>query len=231
MRDPLIVEVLTLLSRLQKGKKARPILFSAPMVRAILEGKKTQTRRIVKPQPDNPETFGVSPVWGYGMHLDGVFRLHAAFNEKGRRADRFLPCPYGTPGDWLWVKETFASERQEQVGTGAVRWLHPDGDRCGARYRADVNPSSDGRRWKPAIHMPRCLSRITLDVTAVRVERLQDISEEDAIAEGMEPGDSLTAKGWFRGLWDQINDKRAPWSSNPFVWVVSFERRPTGEGR
>lgn len=146
--------------------KTRPILFSGPMVRAILEGRKTQTRRVVKPQP-----------------------AHCADLPMGKDLTFASACPYGQPGDRLWVRETWA------VGTlfDYVRpSLLPKPD-CESKLAVDyaANPrriwhSEDQGRWRPSIHMPRWASRITLEITSVRVERLQDISHKDAIAEGLE---------------------------------------------
>lgn len=195
--------------------KERPILFSGPMVRAILAGTKTQTRRMVRP----------------GVLADGwpdVPPLAIAY-----AAER---CPYGVPGDRLWVRETFAGD-----------------DCCGYVYRADhenadlrAGDLDDGeqsiRRWSPSIHMPRAASRLDLEISAVRVERLQDISEADAQAEGVEPfftrfsgigreqritSGELAAdaerRASFAVLWDEINGDRALWISNPWVWALSFE--------
>jgi hypothetical protein len=176
--------------------RERPLLMSGPMVRAILDGTKTQTRRVILPQPNNPHTFGISPIWGYGCK-DGAFYIHAAFCEDGQRVDRQLRCPYGQPGDRLWVRETFGyvtmhclterrPPRQEVVyragkrmgipvpGTSPVEFV--------IEWRDDFAPDD---RWRPSIHMPRRCSRLTLEITGVRVERVQDISEADAIAEGL----------------------------------------------
>ena len=137
--------------------KERPILCSAPDVMAILDGRKTQTRRIMKPQPNRTWPDEVTPHWSVG----GNRTLPGASNP--------LRCPYGVPGDRLWVREA---------------WRLPDGAPKGwVDYRAD--DTRDGFKWKPSIHMPRWASRITLEVTDVRVERLQDISEADAMAEGV----------------------------------------------
>ena len=228
--------------------REHPIIFSAPMVRAILSGAKTQTRRIVTPRPPDlteeqlrrGQRYGLMAApaaWGKPSRFIVSGDVQAVREHQTWLANHGIDCPYGAPGDRLWVRETFASERQEQAGTGAVRWLHPDGDRCGASYRADADREADHVRWKPAIHLPRCLSRITLEVTGVRVERLQAISEEDARAEGVQP---LPIKGTLNGepmtgmvfdprmtfalLWDTINGKRASWRSNPWVWVVEFRR-------
>jgi hypothetical protein len=223
--------------------KERSILFSAPMVRAILEGRKTQTRRIIKPQPCNPETFGISPIWGQGVsynsdHL-GRYVLHAAFNEGGKRVDRYLSCPYGRPGDRLWVRETWG--RFQSLPNFPVE------------YRADYDEKNDldvagVDRWRPSIHMPRSASRINLEVTAVRVERLQEITEEDAKAEGAVFRDfgkdkyGQQRQGWtmeppapdyehclnsarfaFANLINKINGPET-WDANPWVWVIEFKR-------
>jgi hypothetical protein len=179
----------------------RPILFSAPMVRALLAGTKTQTRRVVKPQPDNPETFGVSPIWGQGVlreHLDPQqrFHVHAAFNEGGKRVDRWLPCPFGAPGDRLWVRETFITTPKRWTDDWALfdkesRKVDGDGDMRAVQYLATAPDREGANGWglkaTPSIFMPRWASRITLEVTGVRVERLKDISETDSLAEGVEP--------------------------------------------
>lgn len=193
----------------------RPILFSGPMARAILEGRKTVTRRIVKPQPK------VEP------HHEPIVNAawQAGFVD--------VRCPYGEIGDRLWVRETFAGERQEQVGTGAVRWLHVE-YRADGEYGPSAEEMGDAPRWRPSIHMPRCLSRITLEVTDVRVERLQDITAADIRAEGVDEwsvGELLgrqVVDTPLRNLWcicwDAINGDRTPWSSNPWVWRVAFKR-------
>ncbi|MBW7932469.1 MAG: hypothetical protein H3C62_02410 [Gemmatimonadaceae bacterium] len=156
----------------------------------------------------------------------------------------WIECAYGVPGDRLWVRETF----QYEAKTDAFEW---DVRNCIIRYRATepgagpwLTAEDDiSDAWRPSIHMPRWASRLTLEVTGVRVERVQDISEEDAKAEGstvpwmykatQEP--VATHRAAFARLWDSINAKRAPWSSNPWVWVVAFkpiaaasteERRP-----
>jgi len=161
----------------------KPILFSAPMVRAILEGRKTQTRR--------------------AAHVSVPVPL----------ADAARRCPYWA--DTLWVRETWFSPPK------------PHNDCLG--YAADNDfPHGVAYRMRPSIHMPRTASRITLRVTSVRFERLQDISWNDALAEGVRANGVLpwSPVDAFRELWDSINFDRAPWRSNPWVWVIEFERRP-----
>ena len=187
--------------------KERPILFSAPMIRALLAGTKTQTRRIVA------ERCG--PVFVPDANL-------AAWNN-GARLLSGEPGPYGVPGDRLWVRETFAVSEAD----------------AGVKYRADGDAEGVWR-WKPSIFMRREYSRLTLEITEVRVERLQDISGEDAHAEGivqprcgcescqrsatMCPADASSHIEEYMHLWDGINGKRAPWASNPWVWVLTFRR-------
>lgn len=227
--------------------KERPILFSAPMVRAILEGRKTQTRRVVKLQPDRVWPDEVTPHWNVG----GNRTLPGASNP--------IRCPYGVPGDRLWVRETIQVVRPTdwegayiesvEVWDGKLPTAAP-GKPWRTWYGADLfgtdeDPAIIGRakkdqmvpRWRPSIYMPRWASRITLEVTDVRVERLQDISEEDAKAEGIERskggqwldyesdgrGCVYSAVNGFHSLWDSINGPGA-WSENPWVWVLSFKR-------
>lgn len=198
----------------------RPILFSAPMVRAILAGKKSQTRRIVKPRREDGAIVDVNP--------DGM-PIERSGGGRGFRAVRLEVldrCPYGVPGDRLWVRETFRAG-----GSGNLKVV---GLLAGIHYRADLDEPEAPGQWKPAIFMPHWASRITLAVTSVRVERLQDISEEDARAEGMEGNHAIGDERGFvatmqnvyrrtfaRG-WDGINGKRGSWDDNPWVWVVGF---------
>ncbi|MFA7488583.1 MAG: hypothetical protein WCY72_10945 [Lysobacteraceae bacterium] len=211
--------------------KERPILFSAPMVRALLAGTKTQTRRVVKPQPE--------------QGCIGRFGPGNPFIRGERDATR---CPYGQPGDRLWVREAFSGPHcmdatDECVAVQPSKW----GEGSRIWYWADGNPThGDWTRPRPSIHMPRWASRILLDVTAVRVERLQDISEADAKAEGItpiwpdgprddggpnhftvdvDPGhlNGPTAATVYRMLWELINGEGS-WGANPWVWVVEFKR-------
>lgn len=198
--------------------KERGILFSGPMVRAILSGAKSQTRRLIKPQPEvTPEQARVLPAAWDGGWID-------------------VKCPYGEPGDRLYVRETYAliwpgESKPENVRDNLVEYR---ADKPDSKYPGDWpdEPASkrDAPRWRPSLYMPRWASRITVEITSVRVERLQDISEADALAEGIDPyewsgGPAHPAPiAAYRELWDTLNGKKAPWSSSPWVWVVEFTR-------
>lgn len=204
--------------------KERPILFSGPMVRAILTGKKTQTRRLMRPQPEWDPAMDGGRWWISGRHVTTLSWERAAPVEWMLRNGY---CPHGVPGDRVWVRETFA--RSSDLARGYV-------------YAADSHVSRfdiDGEHWTPSIHMPRQASRIDLEIVSVRAERLRDISEADAHAEGapvefrisVRVGDKGTDeripnshRGGFANLWDHINGDRATWESNPWVWVVEFKR-------
>lgn len=184
--------------------KEHPILFSGPMVRAILEGRKTQTRRVINPQPKVVHDF----------YPDGTLETERLFRNGGR-----IRCPYGVLGDRLWVRETWGKDPYAHL-SGHIPILYKVGP-------PSVDPDYPVP-WKPSIHMPRWASRITLEVVEVRAQRLQDITEEDAVAEGVNcaVGGFITTNpvNAFHGLWDYINGKRAPWDSNPWVWAVTFRR-------
>ena len=222
--------------------RERQILFKGEMVRAILDGRKTMTRRVVK---ENPR-------WAWKIVWDGY---RAGWYQKSAGdPPTMIPvrCPYGQPGNHLWVRETWG------VGTRSCPQL---GWVDGIEYRADEEYLTDDRDslqlhtelepddvflddykpgWHASIHMPRWASRLTLEVINVRVERLQEITEADAIAEGVRYDadrdryanypENETCPGWddprrsFRSLWDEINGKKYPWESNPWVWVVEFRR-------
>lgn len=239
--------------------KERPILFSAPMVRALLAGTKTQTRRVLKVQPlDDPSGHGIQ--WHGGKCLIdagyGADYLHTSRASIERIVPKF--CPYGQPGDRLWVREAFAFVPTYEIFSGrpgeviayrAGRRVLKQGKEP-AVWADDTKP--DGLPWKPSIHMPRRASRILLEIVAVRVERLQDISEADTIAEGLKaitkdgrltkygipdsdglPGTDDTGWPWhewrispadaYRRLWESINGPGS-WAANPWVWVVEFKR-------
>jgi len=193
----------------------RPILFSAPMVRAILAGTKTQTRRAVKAA--HPDWVRINPQ----PHQDDAGRLCYGWDGN---VGKPLCCPYGQPGDRLWVRETWG--------------FNPDfpGLLAHICFRADRGHEHDAINWRPSIHMPRAASRITLEVTGVRVERLQAISEADARAEGVAEAPlpmglmySTAAvmrtryREGFGQLWCDINGANS-WDANPWVWAVEFKR-------
>jgi hypothetical protein len=187
-----------------KAMSERPILFSAEMVRAILDGRKTQTRRNIKYTTEHRGP--INPAY-LEAHKD-----HPGWKDI---------CPYGQPGDLLWVRETWTQYPIE---------LNPEP--CDAWYKATSNGPPPPFKWRPSIHMPRWASRITLRITDIRVERLQDISEDDARAEGCPYSAEWagrfvdrdeTAKTWFKSLWNKINGPGA-WDENPWVWAISFER-------
>lgn len=217
----------------------RPIIFSAPMIREILAGLKTQTRRIIKPQPSaeakeagvihsgNPDSNGI---WAWLDHPDLM--------EAGFTKDKEFRCPYGVPGDRLWVRETW--QQHPDAGCDFVSVKVPPDAIC---YAADMTEAQrkECGPWIPSIHMPRAASRIQLIVIDVRVQRLQSISQQDAIAEGIHRvGQRWEAEGIcttpesaadaFRGLWNYIHGSvpwapnPSSWEANPWVWAVSFER-------
>ena len=211
--------------------KERGILFSAPMVRAILEGRKTQTRRVVKPDPpdhiDRLHNGELSKRFPYPLEDDDGNPCGFGFQDDN---NRFWRCPYGQTGSRLWVKEThsFWCHSFESVG---VEYAAGGDDKIVEFPNKLGMPSLDvqcrkniggGRRKRPSIFMPRWASRITLEIESVRVERLQDITEADARAEGV-PAD--TRDGFSRAayvtLWESINGKGS-WAKNPWVWVIDF---------
>lgn len=194
--------------------REKPILFSGPMVKAILEGRKTMTRRVVKPQPPD----------GFIDHKNGSYHYDpCGFGGV---------CPYGKPGDRLWVRETWhGAVDGDEPNYGIIykaSWPHGPGDAFKRDDRAGryFIGSTDGK-WRPSIFMPRWASRIDLEITDIRVERVNEITPEDAFREGFELHDSDPITGdvcLFSSLWDSINGKKYPWESNPWVWVISFKR-------
>jgi hypothetical protein len=201
----------------------KPILFSAPMIRAILAGTKTQTRRVLKTPRGCPKDYVYTP----GALVDPAMGWWQ--NPESDRVGWSSAFPY-SPGDRLWVREAWSPEHK---WTGTKPREIPNGD--DVWYWADGNPpEGDWAKPKPSIHMPRWASRITLEVTGVRVERLNQISEEDAVAEGIvaAPGGmwsgaegqaGTTPKAAYALLWDHINGPGA-WDANPFVVAVEFRR-------
>lgn len=219
--------------------KERPILFSAPMVRALLNGSKTVTRRIMKiQQPSDRHVMSVC-VSSTDKRCEGRNRW---LIPDGSHGSAYFVCPFGQPGDRLWVRETWRTYQSlDDCPPGKI------GQGAGVQYEAggsNVPGHSDGTllgmgKRRPSIFMPRWASRITLEVTGVKVERLHDISEEDARAEGVGifiPSDEGTPKAawslfhadrvWaasFCQLWHEINGG-ASWDANPWVWAISFRR-------
>lgn len=211
--------------------KESPILFSGEMVQAILDGRKTMTRRVVKPQPyESRGSWLWEPPHRCCVKNDIVCDMA---DNSGGDGDPLTWCRFQV-GDRLWVRETW----QLNAWGGSS-------DYVAIRYRADNSiskpiegvqrsliPKNGGGvswKWRPSIHMPRWASRLTLEITDVRAERLNAISEEDAKAEGFqatqnERGEGSTAVDWFRNLWDRINGKRFPWAANPWCWAISFRR-------
>jgi hypothetical protein len=216
--------------------KAHPILFSAPMVCALLDGRKTQTRRIMKPQPQA----------GYAYH---VVRHDHPEDLEPLKAYKPLSkkCPYGQPGDLLWVRETWAMCHRA-IDLAKIYYRACE-NRSHTEFHELIPVEKIGNaqptwpRWKPSIFMPRWASRITLEIAGVRVERLQDISEADAEAEGCtagllddgfaprpigggymieSPGTWASAAGKYQILWDEINGEGS-WDIDPLVWMIEFK--------
>lgn len=218
--------------------KERPILFSAPMVRAILDGRKTQTRRVVKPQPGSHHWEGMK---GHKLHVSGPHALDTGL--LGVRFQHSIPqnpigerpiwatCKFGQPGDHLWVRETWGLMCYHDPTdwcSGSIKGITEAElrERYTVEHAANWKLPSDSAHWRPSIHMPRWASRITLEIAGVRVERLQDIRNEDCWGEGMcdETNPDLKAnRKWFSELWESINGPGS-WDANPWVWVIEFRR-------
>ena len=209
--------------------KEHPILFSTDMVKAILEGRKTMTRRVIKPQPtDAGLEFATACEGEFSAWQDDGLNLDE-HSEDGGPCQRL--CPYGQVGDRLWVRETYKLHTYDG---------HPDDIQEMLVYKAgglskwfklnEINPEPkfEFTKWTHSIHMPRWASRINLEITEIRVERVKEISLSDAISEGvarLDPNWHTTAVIDFCNLWDSINAKRGySWESNPWVWVISFKR-------
>ncbi|WP_277973198.1 hypothetical protein [Pantoea agglomerans] len=223
--------------------KERPIIFNAEMVRAVLDGRKTQTRRIMREQPEVIPKEDECGKPGFWIPFN-------AGKTMVRNEDMYIACPFGLKGDRLWVRETWSVVSHAFDDDGLMIDYVPDrpakavhekpfgrGYYSGhAIYAADGgftwgddDGCVDGRScWKPSIHMPRWASRITLEITGVRVERLASVSTGDARAEGYPAeraadGGPLDAWLWFRDLWDGIYPEQS-FKVNPWVWVVEFKR-------
>lgn len=225
----------------------RPILFSGPMVRAILEGRKTQTRRVAIPKRSCVDFIGGGPkdgpdwndptCWGFEDPNTGFW-----WALRGNEECHQLPCPYGNRGDRLWVREAWQHSNHPLGPYDADCLVHYRADYLDDPHGPDGEKSPEGRyrTWRPSIHMPRAASRITLEITGVLVERLNDCSEDDARAEGSDAigitfRDDADGKphlieslggpyrDGYRILWESINGAGS-WEANPWVWVVEFRR-------
>lgn len=198
----------------------RPIAFSAPMVRALLAGTKTQTRRVAKPR--RKPSLLEPGAWSDDYVL-----------APGNREWLMRDCPYGQPGDQLWVRETWATPpyfdlvRPSDLQVGTSIYYVADGKESLGRHN---ELSSEATRslpefWtrRPSIHMPRWASRITLEITGVRVERLQEISASDALAEGVTHSTLNDPRVEYRWLWESIYGEGS-WNLNPWVWVIEFRK-------
>jgi hypothetical protein len=183
----------------------RPIIFSAPMIRALLDGRKTQTRRIIKPSPEfcgggrsrDPQNWNDPDAWGWENYDAGCWDL---------LSEGYTGRPFYAPRDRLWVREAFATD-------GPV-----------VRYRA-TDDIHELRKMHPSIHMPRRASRLTLLVTDVRVQRLQEISRGDAMEEGCpfaNMADGPNPRDWYRDIWNTIHGPDA-WDANPWCAAISFD--------
>jgi len=185
--------------------KVRPILFSSQMVRALLNGRKTQTRRILKGSTEFKGPYNPAYIEAH-KHSKGWAEI----------------CPYGKLGDLLWVRETWA----KNLGSNGGAVYYADYESASFhRYELPSGKLLDGcDRWKPSIHMPRRISRLTLEITETRMQRLQDISREDALAEGVTGGEGPgydSARYSYQHLWLGINGPGS-WDANPWVWVLTF---------
>lgn len=228
-----------------RNQQSKPIIFSAPMIRVILSGQKTQTRRLVKGSINSRLESENKLTADYPLSscssLDNRIATFRIQNSVDSYTTESIPCPYGISGDVLWVRETWAKDVPGCESQG------------GYAYRADHSTGNDGPldiKWKPSIHMPRAASRISLRITDIGVERLQQISEDDVISEGLvrlSKDGGTTYKfgitdvdglpggvGWewqqwqqspqkaFQHLWNSIHTD-LDWDANPWVWVISFE--------
>jgi hypothetical protein len=221
--------------------KDTPILFSGPMVNAILDGRKTQTRRIFDVGKLKPSTWSHSGI--EALRYDVETGLWQAKTNNYNVWSRPFKCPYGTIGSTLWVRETFYVDLLPWANGGKLPdeptpeileslYYRADGTCCEQIPECQCHETGK-TKWRPSIFLKRKYNRINLEITGVRVERLNDISADDARAEGHPVRPEVSddpevhddaARDWFMDLWDVINGKRASWASNPFVWVVEFKR-------
>ncbi|WP_313063443.1 morphogenetic protein [Atlantibacter hermannii] len=209
--------------------KERGMIFNGEMVRAILDGRKTQTRRIISERHLN--------LIDLGSQIGECYPVECGIDHENSQSYYREHCPFGKPGDRIWVRETYQGplfdyEHMEAYLEDSSKFEKPDF----CVYRADGKPAPEFYDaddnlhccWRPSIHMPRWASRILLEITDVRVERLASISQEDAAKEGYpanpEPyGGSMDKWLWFRQLWDSIYPEQS-FSHNPWVWVIEFKR-------
>jgi hypothetical protein len=215
--------------------KERPILFNGEMVRAVLEGRKTQTRRVLATQPPSENGRWSWIASSSEKSERGKFCFSwldengSCYTIRGKESQFRIRCPYGTVGDRLWVRETWKPITESDTGF------------CGIQFKAGGVAEDDIRaldlmngkdHWRPSIHMPRWASRITLEITGVRVERLNDISEADAAAEGCDGKCPVGSVPMYQSgpfayhyaqLWESINGSDS-WAANPWVWVITFRK-------
>jgi hypothetical protein len=219
--------------------KERPIIFAGAMVRAILDGKKTQTRRVIKPQPamHDFKLGGIHPALT-GKHVkSGMIAIRCVYAHQSLT---HINCPYGTKKDRLWVREAWrhtandideARSITEDIMSGtAIDWKADCVDRLmrDGWKRDDAIEVIQHEKWRPSIHMPRWASRITLEIIDIRVERLHDISEADAMNEGAAAlshfnGYDMKYIHGFRSIWEST-DGPTSWVQNPWVWVIEFKK-------
>lgn len=219
-------------------KKEIPILFSTPMVQAILDGRKTQTRRTngLTEINKNPGDW----IFVECFSMAGKYPIIPVFRFENQKTGDLIDvrCPYGKPGDILWVRETWQHDLKIDLAKDKAEFV-PNGKFVFAADGTQIVAYETGKygRWKPSIHMPKVACRIWLEVVGSRVERLQEITEEDAAKEGLVahdeysyiPGEAVqqiekhnSAYGQFRDLWASINGEES-WNVNPWVWVVEFK--------
>ncbi|WP_312839286.1 hypothetical protein [Pantoea piersonii] len=224
--------------------RERPILLNTDMVRAVLNGSKTQTRRIMKVQPSadfSPMNMELETDFTARWYTPGVVDTHGYLQPAKKQVfgvaseDEGYTCPFGAVGDLLWVRETF---RVHSRATDVATLVYKASQRQSWTQQTHRVPASVCNKpaviekWTPSLHMPRWASRIKLEITGVRVERLRDLSEEDAKSEGVTPPAGGVLPGWehrinFRELWMSIYGADN-WEANPWVWVIEF-RRVEGE--
>ncbi|MEY0288107.1 hypothetical protein AB7303_03675 [Providencia rettgeri] len=211
--------------------KERGIIFNSEMVRAILDGRKTQTRRIINPQPELTQKSGFK--WKGGLFGAG------SDDRETNRNFAHKKCPLGKVGDRLWIRETWMPDAPRDGTWGDIEFYGCKDSKLSMipeRFRKPEHcihraswKGSELVGWTPSIHMPRWASRITLEITDVRVERLQEASDDDFKAEGYPlerelTGGSTDAFCWFRHLWDSVSKPDCNFESNPWVWVIEFKK-------